>query len=316
MICAELIRNTKNVDARDFVRWNELISDVLTGPSVLGPNTIKDEVYPFSYTWFPHITLLSLDVNVMLVPQNPTISYSFEPDYKKYFAEMELENLDRKLISNKINPKLIMIGFGVTCKYIIHPTFYYSIRTLLPSITRNDVTQQIDSTSIYYYAQTMSVPQLHDGRNVYPFLVNGIMKEYDLKSIAIMLRKEFEIKIGEIASQYDILPSNIENVQMCTNSMVGEVERILIHSPLENGSFYMKHPNLLEILRKVCVFLLQDAYKRLIAISPVHMVALVERNNKWIIMNDDISSFINNIEKFTEALKHEMITSVLLEEKI
>ncbi|KAI3388106.1 hypothetical protein SNEBB_000558 [Seison nebaliae] len=319
-ICRDMIMFHKNADPNDYFRWYELITDLLSRPSLTNITCTTHQLPPFVYTYFPEINLLTLDIRAIELPKNPTIMYPFERDYKKYFTKNEFENLDEKLMAKGINPKVVMISFGVaSIKPLvlkIHPTFYHRLIHILPYLPTAYAEMHMEASTLTYYTQAMSVPQLHDGRNIYPFLINGVMKEYYLKSMVIRLLPEYSISVGQIKQYYRTLPENKDNVETCIDLIVEEMRQILLGTVIEvNTDYYRYNIGFRIMLHKVCFYLIQEAPLQRGIEGLIHTVALIERNEKWMLMNDERSSLIDDIETFTKALKYETLTSVLLEER-
>ncbi|KAI3380885.1 hypothetical protein SNEBB_002404 [Seison nebaliae] len=315
MFCTRIIRNTEDRNPESYLRWNTLISDLLLENFSAEPPTMRNGVTSeFSYTWFPKIKMLNLHVSTMTVSLNPAVSKAFQRAYGNDLCPNALKDLDTKLTTKKIRPKLIVLNFPFTHKVRINPGVYVNLTKKFAVYKPEGYPQDMfDDIRVSYYEQLMSFPLLKREANMYPFLVNGINKEYRLKSVAVFIGKEFTNTFGNIRDKY-MKPIDGERqlTEPCASDMKAEIIDKL-HRDIPNLDQLLSSEMFQSILKIICRFALRGPRLEQ-ANTSSKMFAVVERNDRWIIMNDHFSSYINDIETFSIRLKDEKITSVLLEE--
>ncbi|KAI3378058.1 hypothetical protein SNEBB_007161 [Seison nebaliae] len=316
-ICKKLICDAKVRDGRDYARWKDLMNDLLTTSKIHSPSeSFHREIPGFMFDWIPQIRMLNLQAHIEISPKNRFSLKPFRPDYQKYFKHSKMENLQKELRSLNVDPKLIVLTFGKYRAVRIHPGFYYNVaRTLKQAAKTGEFALEEDF--IYFYPQTFSLPNLSKPKNKYPFLINGVNKMYILKSIAVILVKETTMKISEIPTYKNMDENTQMAVNVCVATTEEEIKNLLRERNLQNLIPFMEDItiDIYLLLRKICSFLKLDGITKFgTGNHSIHTFALIVKNERWIIMNDEFSCYVDDINTFTTMLKDETISSVLFEE--
>ncbi|KAI3388851.1 hypothetical protein SNEBB_005840 [Seison nebaliae] len=316
IICHKLtriIRGTKNNLSSDFKRWTDLIEDLLT------PKYVSKFDFPFDFVWYSKIKMLNIELVFDGLSFNPLENRQFHRDYQNLFKHNETRKLNNILTAGNTKPKIIFFGFNKWKSVRLHPRFFYNFINSLNETyilyKQKNIPYHLKNFPVHFYPQTMSTPlDLNQYGNEYPFRFNNTNFMYTLKSISITLVNE------KIIHLFDIPISTINNdeIDQCVKQIINRTITLLEERTLREIIHFMKL-NIILIkyqFSKVCAFFLNADLGTDYSSDRVyiHAIALIFRNHKWIMMNDELSFAIENIRTITQMLKDESISSVLLEE--
>ncbi|KAI3379820.1 hypothetical protein SNEBB_005421 [Seison nebaliae] len=307
----QMIFETKDCDIRDCKRLDNLIQDLLGLPF----QRIDDRGMLFS--WYPEIKLLNFEIVVTKFKTGPFDARPFLPLYQ-YVYETELKQLDRLLRREQANPKVVFLGFTGSTALRLHPKFFHDFIRQLNNSYHDYMNGENEpnsfNISFYYYPQEMSVPKVNKIKNKYPLIVNGAIKYYNLIAISMRLTEERKADVQLLER-----PIVSRNLEVCVSEMMNYTQHLLKDKRNDELRHYLE--NVVQTVKmdfmKICNFLLTPAnaesyyYDRPVKL---HAIALILRNGQWMMMSDQFSTIIEDIEQFSTFLKDESITGVLLED--
>ncbi|KAI3386091.1 hypothetical protein SNEBB_001058 [Seison nebaliae] len=167
----------------------------------------------------------------------------------------------------------------------------------------------------------MTLPELaSENPTVYFPISEGRNKLYNIKSFS--LRIEDEVIINTNLLKLDWPERTEPRFSVCADRLYDDLMEYpkVLKIPINDTFILNRDPDnkrlLMDYLLAMCVAINKDKVLQSYRNAPlkVHQVALIHRDNRWLLMNDDKSVVIHDIVQFSKHLIGDNIYTVVLEE--
>ncbi|KAI3378847.1 hypothetical protein SNEBB_007913 [Seison nebaliae] len=304
---------SKQSDPSDMVRWDTLLNDMFDVKS----SVERGQNYEFIY--YQELNMLNLHLHIRN-PIKRTDNSQIRSDKTECFLlnnqRMEINGLKEDLSSLKAIPNLLQISLSGPHIFQFHPsTIDQMIRAFTDGFYFRKFLGKYDVANfpIYLVYQFHTIPQLKGNE---PFTIHLPIGKtnilYRLRSIGIAIDEEMVVMYKELKPTPE---KSARKNPLCIEELRHKImESIKIKEPKVYDYLSKEQHQVVDRLKVICEWVVSYAtdffYEQQ---SRIHTMALIQRGNQWIFINDQFSIKIQNIEQFTSMLKGERISGVLFE---
>ncbi|KAI3384243.1 hypothetical protein SNEBB_007223 [Seison nebaliae] len=310
-----LAKSSKHSDCSDMLRWDTLLNEMFNVHNLVE----RGQSYEFIY--YPEINMLNLHLfyrtGIKRTNYNQIRINKPEP-FLKNEEQLKIGDLSERLSSLTDIPDVLQIGLSEPPIFEFHST---TVDSMIRAFTdgfyfmRFMGKYDVANFRITLAKQFHTIPQLKNNELFTIYLpTNKQNTSYNLKAIAIAIDDEIEVMYKELKPMSGKAPRS--NPQCIEGFRQQIMESIRIKEPQVYKYLSKEEHHIVDRLKVICEWIVTYAtdffYEKS---SLIHVISLIQRNNKWLLMNDEFSIKINNVELFTEILRLERVTGLLFERK-
>ncbi|KAI3385889.1 hypothetical protein SNEBB_006298 [Seison nebaliae] len=311
--CERLILDIKEENGNDVVRWDKMLKDLF---EIVDVQTVCQGHYVFLY--YPDISVLNLHFSIN---KFPWIQWNqprrFLRNYERIVGHHIIEDLTQNLIQPHA-PDVLIMSLEESLKFELHPKATKTVAGILSLIHRLNVKWEDGSPDLplVLVRQFYTIPQLKNDEDLRINLAirNRRRNSYKLTGISVAIEEEHNLKISELLPVREVRDMYS---QECVDVLYERtVEVILNEEPQIYDYLPQEQRYVRSIFKQICEWLDSDASNKLLdEAMETHAYAIIQRRRQWLLMNDEFSLKIDDIEQFTYILRFEKVTGFILEKE-
>ncbi|KAI3385427.1 hypothetical protein SNEBB_010218 [Seison nebaliae] len=279
----------------------------------LKPEDYTSKDYSFDYSFYNELNLLNIEFSTKNVNYDALGSVPFDENYYNEIGPRSIGRLDNKLRNERIEPNVILMWFSSKPNLRIHQHSITNLKEHIQDAIKYNIVDPDPYVKLTFTKQIFTTPIIGSELYTYPFPIRGRDIRYQLKAISFRLEEETQ----RFLHQFDAVRHPQAKIETCVRRLKEKTSKLLkgYHEKLVLYRFFRDYfDHFAGVCRDTMYVDNSEIYKAYDQVRHgFHTFAIISREDKWYMMNDQHAYEIDDITSLTYLLSDEKVDAILLE---